>query len=130
MGTVCGPTPGKFMHVGMADDDRAGRFEPSRHGSVTGGDVVAADLTGGGGAEAFQIDVVFERDGNSMQGPQRKAGGLQRREPLGRLARSLLVDGDIGVVGRLLFVQALQIGVQQLRRRNGEMFDLVPRLYQ
>ena len=74
MRVVGGAAPGEFVQVRLADDHGAGPLETRRHRGVFLGNEIRQDLGPRGRPDAARIDVVLDRDGNAVQGPQVIAG--------------------------------------------------------
>jgi len=54
-----------LMCVGFAVDDRTGLFELFHNEGILVGDVISKEFGANGCANAFDIEQVFDRDGNS-----------------------------------------------------------------
>ncbi len=62
-----GAAEGKFVEIQFAQEHRAREFEATDDFGVFRRHAIAKDAAGGGGEDARGIDVVFERDGNSVE---------------------------------------------------------------
>ena len=66
----------ELVEIGLADDDRAGAPQP-RHASRVPCRPVGISFACRGGRQAFDVDVVLDRDRHAMQ---RQAGAVRRRQ--------------------------------------------------
>ena len=95
----------ELVAVGLADDDRAGRFEPLDDRRVVRRHERLEDLRRGRRPDTSRADVVLERDGHAGQRPIAPARpiAIERRRPLERLFRGDGVEGvqsGLGCVDR------------------------------
>ena len=60
-------------HVGLAEEMRAGGFQPPHHFGVGAGDIVGERRNAPGRRGADQIVGLLDRDRQSVQGPERLA---------------------------------------------------------
>ena len=111
-GVLRGGAHRELVHVGLAEQHRAGRLEPGGDGGVVGRPPALEDLRAAGGRDALGDDDVLERDGDAGQ-----AGLLPGRVDLGRpRERGLGVDVEVGaevVVGGL---DAVEVGAGDVDR--------------
>ena len=61
------------MHVGLADEHRAGGAQAGHHGGVGVGGALAQEAGAHGGGVAGLIELVFDRDGHAVEGAERCA---------------------------------------------------------
>jgi hypothetical protein len=71
MGIVRGPADGAFVHVEFAENDHARRPKFSADGGVFGDRMQTPRAISR--RQAFDIDVVFERDGEAVDGGKGRA---------------------------------------------------------
>jgi hypothetical protein len=81
----------------LAEQDRAGRFEPLGHGGMAGGGVAGHHLGMGGGGDALDIDDVLQRIGHAVERAAPVAGGDLGLGPARRGERALRHHRDKGV---------------------------------
>jgi hypothetical protein len=98
------------VHVGLADDDRAGLTEPLYHEGVRGCDVAAEGLAAPGGLVPGYVEQFLTRIGMPCNGPIGRAGRA-RAAPSACSAKSWLVA----------FVTGCQSWSE--RRSVGDQFD-------
>jgi hypothetical protein len=76
---VVGPAGRQLVHVGLADDDRAGFTEPLYHEGVRGCDLAAEGLAAPGGFVLGHVEQFLDQDGYAVQRPDRSGRKGARR---------------------------------------------------
>ena len=86
----------KLDGPGLAEHDDPGRDEPAGEGRGRGGHALLPDLRAAGGNPALDVDDVLERDGHSVEPPDRVARSPGEVRGSGGGARLVSVDGNEG----------------------------------
>ena len=106
------------MRVELAEQDRARVAQALRDRTVPAGNVVPVDLRAAGRADSLCLEQVLQRDGDAVQRTADPAG----REVLGRAprvgARALRGHGDVRVDARVQPLDAPQVRLAELERRE------------
>ena len=106
------------MHVGLADEDRAGAAQQSGDRRVGVGQPIAEHLAAGGRARAAQGDVVLQRDLDPVQRPEVVPGREHDLGRLGNLQRLLLEHRDVGTQQAVGGADACQRSLYQFDGRK------------
>jgi len=110
-GIFIGRAHGKFIHIGLAYNQRPGGFEAGNDRGVIDRLIIGEQLGAAGGQGAFYLNVIFDGDGNPGQGKgwvivfglflgQLRAQGQKGVQGRGRLL--ILLDGVINLSKNLL----------------------------
>lgn len=124
VGILRGDTVGKLMHVGFAQNDRSRILQRGNYRGVVKRHKVVQDLGATRRANARGVDVVFERNGNTMKRPAVAPAFSPRFDaklglsPYGLLGRSLFANREIGVEFGVEFVNAIQKKARELNGRE------------
>ncbi len=119
---------GEFIHVELAQRDRARREQAFHHRRGVRRDESRQDARSGGCFHAFGIQHVFQRQGNAGQ---RREGALFRQAPIGRARlgqRLFFGHAQEGVHVAVHGANAIEMGGGQLDRRDLFGAELFPRL--
>ena len=92
--------------------------EPGHHGGVLVGHVLGEQAGAAGGAHGARRELVLHRERHAMQRSQRRAALHRRLGPAGGLAGGLGSDRDVGAQPPVEAVDTLEVGVDQLDRRD------------
>lgn len=114
-----GAAEGEFVEVEFAEQNGAGLGEAAGDLGVFGGDTVVEDGAGGGGADAGGVDVVFESDGNAVEGTADAAGGDFGISAAGGGEGLLAENSDEGVDLGIVSIDAGEAGFGE--GRGGEL---------
>ena len=104
--------------VGLAHDDRAGRAEPFHDQAVGDGNVVGERAGAVGGADAGRVVEILDRDGQTVQRPERLAARDPAVRLVGVVQRALLPQADNRVDPRVDRVDPLQVRRHHLAGRD------------
>lgn len=108
-----GAAEGEFVEVELAEEDGASLGEAAGDFGVFGGDTIVEDGAGAGGADAGGVDVVFESDGNAVEGTADTAGGNFGIGRAGSGEGLLAEDGDESVDLGVVSVDAGEAGFSE-----------------
>ena len=112
------PAERELVQVQLPDDHRTGGEQAAHDLCVLGGQAIVEDGAGRGCARAHGVDVVLERDRNTVERSAQLAGTLLLVEHLGARERLLAHHGDERVQLRLVDGDPREAGGHQFHGRD------------
>ena len=109
---------GELVQIHLAHDDRAALLQAHHDVGIFGGHAIFEHRTCGGGARAGGVNVVFQANWNSMQRTAKLSGLLLGVEHRGLRERLLAHDGDVAVHLRVVDVDPVEQGLDELGRSH------------
>jgi hypothetical protein len=101
VGVDAGDAEADLVHVGFADEERAGGAEAGDDGGIASGGLMAEEGSAGGGGEVQLVEFVLDGDGDAVEGAERAALTVAQSRGSGLGAEVFGVEGDKGTEPRL-----------------------------
>ncbi len=108
----------EFVHIALADEDRAGIFQAADGFGVFSGESIFIDGAGRGCADSCSVDAVLDADRDAVKGAAERSSGLLLFEDFGLCEGFFAQHGDPGIGFGLIGPDAIKAGVGKFDGRD------------